>query len=160
MPPTPDPLLVAARQILDQAVADAHSAIEGASVEDLNWRPTREDTNSIAVLAVHAMGATRMWFSVALAAPLPQRDREQEFAAAATGAADLLRLVNSTHTDCQRLLDDARVDDWAVMRRAHPRPDSSTERQVTAAWALTHALEHLREHVGQMSLTRQLRASS
>jgi hypothetical protein len=27
---------------------------------------------------------------------------------------------------------------------------------VTAAWALLHALEHLREHVGHAQLTRQL----
>ena len=35
------------------------------------------------------------------------------------------------------------------------RTDGADE-PVTAAWALLHALEHLREHVGHAQLTRQL----
>ena len=37
--------------------------------------------------------------------------------------------------------------------RADPRTGDDTG---SAAWALLHALEHLREHVAQASLTRQL----
>lgn len=39
--------------------------------------------------------------------------------------------------------------------QTHARMSGGAE-QVSAAWALLHALEHLREHVGQMQLTRQL----
>jgi len=37
---------------------------------------------------------------------------------------------------------------------ASPAPAAKAD--APAAWALLHALEHLREHVGQMLLTRQL----
>jgi uncharacterized protein DUF664 len=36
------------------------------------------------------------------------------------------------------------------------RTDPRTGEQVTAGWALLHAIEHLREHVGHAQLTRQL----
>jgi hypothetical protein len=42
------------------------------------------------------------------------------------------------------------------MRKTHARPHPEHAQDVPAAWALLHAMEHLREHEGQMSLTRQL----
>src|SRR3990172_6571964 len=45
--------------------------------------------------------------------------------------------------------------DWTAMRKTHGRGgDASPE--VTAAYALVHATEHLRGHVDQSGLTRQL----
>ena len=43
-----------------------------------------------------------------------------------------------------------------AIRRTHTRPNPDDDMKVPAAWALLHAIEHLREHVGQMQLTRQL----
>jgi hypothetical protein len=36
------------------------------------------------------------------------------------------------------------------------REDPREDEQVSAAWALIHAVEHLREHVAHAELTRQL----
>lgn len=152
----PDAFTAAARHILDEAVAEMTSAIEGASADALNWQPAGEGTNSIAVLAVHSMSSTRSWLSVATGAPLPDRDRDSEFLATTRDAADLLAFVTSLRDDSRRLLVSADLPDWSVMRKTHARPSPDADPDVTAAWALIHALEHLREHTGQMLLTRQL----
>ena len=151
-----DPFLAAAREVLALALTEMRGCIEGASTEALNWRPGGDDTNSIAVLAVHAVGSTRTWLSIALGAPLPERDRAAEFLATADGAQTLLERFDAIARDCTVLLEAAVEIDWRALRAAHSRPGADAPRNVLAAWALIHALEHLREHEGQMFLTRQL----
>ena len=151
----PDPILIASQHILKTAVDDLRGSVDSASADALNWRPAGDDTNSLAVLAVHSMTSTRSWFSVAVGAPLPERDRPAEFLASASGAAELITFVEAMERDCVKLLDEAQDVDWSTVRRTHARPNDASER-VSAAWALMHALEHLREHTGQMLLTRQL----
>ncbi len=144
-----DPILAASREILELALVDMCACVDAASVDALNWRPAGDDTNSIAVLAVHSLHSTRSWLSVAVGASLPKRERAAEFVASASDAAALVATVDAMKRDCMALLDGAKGGDWSVMRKYDAE-------EVTAAWALLHALEHLREHVGQMLLTRQL----
>jgi uncharacterized damage-inducible protein DinB len=151
-----DPMLAAARAILEDALEAIRTATEGASPEALNWRPAGEETNSIAVLAVHAMHSTRSWLSIAADAPLPARDRDSEFRATADNAAALRASIEVLGAECRALLERPALPDWAVMRKTHARPSPDRPAEVSAAWALLHALEHLREHAGQMLLTRQL----
>ncbi len=151
-----DPFLAGAATILEEALGEMRQAIDGAPGAALNWRPGGNETNSIAVLAVHSMSSTRSWISVATGAALPERDRPSEFRATAEGVDELKRFVASMEKDCQALLAVANVADWSVMRATHARPAPDAEPAVSAAWAIMHALEHLREHVGQMLLTRQL----
>jgi uncharacterized damage-inducible protein DinB len=152
----PDDFTRAANDILRDTLGGMRSAIEGASPEILNRKPGGNDTNSIAVLAIHALHSTRSWLSTAVGAPLPARNRDDEFIATTPEAGALLSFVGAMQTDCQRLLENAGATDWAAMRRTHTRPDPDADDHVTAAWALLHAMEHLREHTGQMLLTRQL----
>ncbi len=148
----PDPILTSARAVLRESCADIHTAIDGLPTDALNWRPTPDDTNSIAVLAIHSLTSTRHWLSVAVDEPLPSRDRDAEFEATARDSAELLHFVDSATAVCLSLIDEERVVDWSALRDHLDYGD----RQMFAAWALLHALEHLREHVGQISLTRQL----
>ncbi len=149
----PDPHLTSARAVLRAARDDMHAAIDGLPTDALNWRPTPEDTNSIAVLAIHSLSSTRHWLSVAVDEPLPSRDRDAEFEATARKPAELLHFVDSATAVCLSLVDKDRVVDWSALRSHW---DDKRETKFFAAWALLHALEHLREHVGQVSLTRQL----
>ena len=110
----------------------------------------------MAVLATHSMSSTRSWFAVAVGATLPARDRPSEFRATAEGLDELKSFIAAVQKDCHALLAVATVPDWSVMRRTHARPAPDAEPEVSAAWAIMHALEHLREHTGQMLLTRQL----
>ncbi|MGZ5305334.1 MAG: DinB family protein [Actinomycetota bacterium] len=146
-----DPTLEAARSIIDESLDAMRAAITGASADALNRRPAGDDTNPIAVLAVHALNSTRWWLSVALGGPVPERDRPSEFLTTVAGAHELLGVFDAIAADCRALLStDATFDPGAI--REDPRDGD----HVTAAWALIHAVEHLREHVGHAELTRQL----
>src|SRR5438270_13587286 len=118
----PDPILIAAEHILKTAVDDMRSSIEGATSDALNWRPTADDTNSIAVLAVHSMTSTRSWFSVAVGAPLPQRDRPSGLRATASGAEDLIAFIEGMKRDCATLLYDAQSAALSAVRTTSARP--------------------------------------
>ncbi len=149
----PDPLLTSARAVLRAAREDIHATIDGLPTDALNWRPTPEDSNSIAVLAIHSLTSTRTWLAVAVDEPLPSRDRDAEFEATARTPAELLHFVDSATAVCLSLVAKERAVDWSALRSHW---DDKQETKLFAAWALLHALEHLREHVGQISLTRQL----
>lgn len=151
-----DPFLAAAREVLSLALSEIRGCVEEAPAAALNWRPGGDDTNSIAVLAVHAVASTRSWLSVAIGAARPDRDRDAEFLAIADDGTAFLEQFDAVAGDCAALLDTPPTIDWSAMRTAHSRPGSDLPRSVLAAWALIHALEHLREHQGQMFLTRQL----
>jgi uncharacterized damage-inducible protein DinB len=145
-----DPFLAAARTVFDDTLTGIRAAIEGASPAQLNAKPGGNDTNSITVLAVHAMRSTRAWLSFVRSFPAPPRVRDEEFVATTPDAASLLALVAVLERDCVALLEPEATIDWAEVR-----PISSGE-MVTTAWALMHAIEHLREHMGQIALTRQI----
>jgi hypothetical protein len=149
-----DPLVKAARHLFDQSAAEMRASIEGASPEALNWRPAGDDTNSIAVLATHSLHSSRWWLSVALGMPEPARDRDSEFVASTGDAASLLTFCDSMTADCRGLLSIEEPVDWSQsLTTTRERGDPEN---LTAGWALLHALEHLREHVAHLQLTRQL----
>jgi uncharacterized damage-inducible protein DinB len=152
-----DPMVAAARYVLlrDQLPLLRECVAEAPS-EALNWRPGGADTNSIAVLATHTMHSTRSWMSVALGAPLPDRDRESEFRVTVDVTSELLALVDAFTADIEGLLDGAKGGvDWAAMRKTHPRNPAAPE-SVPAGRAMLHAIEHAAAHVAHMQLTRQL----
>ena len=148
-----DPVLASARYLVGESLKELRSSVEGLPVEALNWRPAGPDTNSIAAMATHSLTSTRWWLSVAIDEPPPERDRDSEFEATARDAGELLAFVDGLFEDCLSLVDKSRTVDWAALRSQW---DPDTGVQLFAAWALLHALGHLREHVGQMALTRQL----
>jgi hypothetical protein len=151
-----DATMVAARETLEESLEAMRETIAGAAPEALNWRPAGDETNTMAVLAVHSMHSTRSWLCSAMGRPLPERDRPAEFRATAAGVQELLRTFDTLAEECRDLLATDAPFDAAALRPTHARqrPDASTT--VTAIWALIHALEHLREHVAHMQLTLQL----
>jgi hypothetical protein len=145
-----DPTLEAARSFVDESLTSMRAAVAGASADALNRRPAGEDSNPVAVLVVHAVSSTRWWLSIALGAQPPERDRPSEFLTVVAGADELLGVFDPIAADCRALLDtDMAFEAGAV------REEPSGER-VSAAWALIHAVEHLREHVAHAELTKQV----
>jgi hypothetical protein len=153
-----DASIAAAAAIFEESVAQLRDAIRGASPEILNARPAGDETNPIAVLATHAMLSTRMWLACALGQPPPERDRPAEFRARSADADELIAIVDAAADECRALLaSDPGFDPAAVRDEPPMTPDGARSGdQVTSAWALLHALEHLGEHAGQASLTRQV----
>ena len=150
-----DPVLASARDLVGESLKERRSLIEGLPVEALNWRPAGDATNSIAVLATHSVYATRLWLSMAMGAPLPERDRDSEFRASVDDSAALPRLVDELARDCLAVLRPSEEVDWAAMRKTAGRGGDAPP-EVAAAYALLHATEHLRGHVDQAGLTRRL----
>ena len=141
--------VAAAQAIYGDSVEEMKVSLAGVSREGLNWQPAARDTNSLAALATHAMGSTRNWLCIAFDAPSPQRDRESEFLTTVDSAEVLLAYVDAVDADCRRLFEThSEIDAGAIRIDGEDRP--------TAAWSLLHAVEHLREHLGQIYLTRQL----
>ena len=150
-----DPITLSAQYVLKESLGELRAAVEGVPAEALNWRPGGEDTNSMAVLATHVTNSTRMWLSVAVGAPLPERDREAEFRAMEDDPEALLRLVDTMSADCRAILRDTDDVDWSAMRKTDIRPGEELH-EVSAGFALLQALQHLGQHIAHCSLTRQL----
>jgi Protein of unknown function (DUF664) len=150
-----DPTIEAARDILGNSLDELRKALDGCSPDQLNRRPAGDDTNGLAVLATHALGSTRSWLSLAVAAPLPERDRDAEFLVVVEDTEVFLASFDEVAAQCRALVaNDVPFEPGRVGTAPWRTYDS--DEPVTAAWALLHALEHLREHVGHAQLTRQL----
>ena len=151
-----DPTIAAARELLDDAIDELRKALDGCSADELNHRPAGDETNGLAVLATHAVHSTRAWLSLAVGAPLPVRDRPAEFAVVVEDPVAFLSGFDELAASCRAVLATDRSFDPALVGTAPWRPGELANAPVTAAWALIHAIAHLREHVGHAQLTRQV----
>jgi uncharacterized damage-inducible protein DinB len=147
-----DPAIEAVRGLVGRSLDAMGRAIDGSPPELLNWRPAGEGTNSIAVLAVHAITSTRWWLSVAITGTVPERDRAQEFRTKISSAEELRSIVDPLSADCRELLTSEEPLELGASR-TDPREGGT---DTTVAWALIHAIEHLQEHVAHAELTRQV----
>lgn len=150
-----DAFLPSIRFVVSEDLKDLRAGVEGLPGEALDWKPAGDDTNSIAVLVTHVLHSTRSWLSVALGATLPDRDRDSEFRAKSDDAKALLDFMADFSAQIVGIIDSAKDVDWTTPRKTHARPGDAPE-TVPAAWALLHAIEHLREHIAHVGLTRQL----
>lgn len=133
------------------------AACEGAAAEALNWRPAA-GANTISGLVHHAVASERFWLRFGLGLPPMRRDREAEFASEVSGPAELLALVRAAETDVEAALgevDAARLGE-VLDPASLPFVLPDAPKEITRMWCVIHALEHAREHAGQMMLTRQL----
>ena len=150
-----DPTYEAAAELLEGQIAELRKALDGCSADELNRRPAGDDTNSLAVLVAHALGATRAWLSVAAGTTIPDRDRDAEFRTVVEDPRAFMAWFEEAAAGCRSVLD---TDEPFEPERVGTAPwTSQPDAPVTAAHALLHALEHLSEHVGHAQLTRQLR---
>ena len=149
-----DPFLAAARHMYLDSTAAISDCITGMPPAGLNWRPEAADTNSIAALTHHVLRSTRDWVCMAVDAPRPPRVRDEEFVSEFASEASAQSYVQALEAETLGYLDSASNLDWTAVRSdlviepGDPVP--------TRAYCLMHAIEHLREHVAHLQLTRQL----
>src|SRR4051812_15528045 len=149
-----DPFLYDARQLLSETFEGVQETLDGLDAGRLNAKLDLEGANSLAVIAVHASRSARTWAAVAMGAKLPDRDRPAEFRTVVDSPEAFLGELRSAQGEALAFLDGEPLLPWQELRPTHPGPDGSTE-SVTGSWALLHAMEHAREHLSQMWLTRQ-----
>ena len=138
---------------LDHLRNEAKKVIQGMSSEELNWVPLPADTSSPAVLATHFAGSEGFWVHQVAGGVDVHRDRDAEFAARVSTAAELEALLERTGETTRQTLQRLSGDDL----------DQSAQgirgETVTRRYAVLHAIEHLGQHLGHLSLTKQLYAA-
>lgn len=124
-------------------------ALAGLSQDAIDW-PPGPGMNSIGVLVAHVAGSTQYWIGDVIGRGATQRVRATEFQTVTLDANTLRSRLAASVADSEALL--ATLTEADLTRR-HPLPGRADE--VTAGWALLHALEHMATHVGHIQLTRQ-----
>lgn len=150
------PTYEAANLVLRESFAMLSTALDGLPDAALDWTPT-SGMSSLAVLATHSITSTLFWVGAAAGAG-PERDqylgkeRPASFQARGTNAEALCARINETLPDLERMLNqgtDVSLEDempWVEQGNRHR----------SGAECLIHAVGHLREHVGQAQLMRDL----
>lgn len=150
-----DAIAAACADMLRINIADLRATVAGLSDDALNWTPAPE-TNSIAVLAAHAVTATRALVNAALAGEMDRprylaEERTPAFNTKDATEAGLLALVDGLSATADQL--EGSAVDYAGTITILGDPNAPVR---TRAWNIIHAIEHLREHVGHAQVTRQL----
>ncbi|MHB1133078.1 MAG: DinB family protein [Chloroflexota bacterium] len=123
--------------------------VRGLTPEQLDFAPAA-GANSVGVLVAHIVGAqTEIWSMVANA-PF-ERDRPAEFASRGVTAEQLLARLDAMD---RLLVEVAPRIDAAALATVWRRPNG--EAQTGLYWLVNHAM-HVREHMGHIQLTKQLR---
>jgi hypothetical protein len=152
-----DPFIEAARVMFADSADAFIEGVSGRSADHLNWSPPWGETNSMGVIATHAFGSARSWFACAMGAELPERDRDAEFRTVVGSVDEFVAELEAVRSDCEAyLVSDEPAIGWSELRPTHARPSASAGERETGSWAMIHALEHLREHLGQLWLTDEL----
>jgi len=125
-------------------------ALEGLTPAALDWTPGA-DMNSTCVLVFHLTGAERYWIGDVATQDSIERDRDAEFRVHDVEIDALKNRLANNLEYARNMLDKMSLQDLEASR---VRPSDGHE--FTVAWALLHALEHAKEHLGQIQLTRQL----
>lgn len=148
--------IAAVVDMLRTNAGELREAVKGLTTSQLDHTPA-PDTSSIAVLTAHAVTATRALTAAALTGSMDflryrAEEREPAFETHGADEAHLLGMIDQLDRAIDRVeREGAAIDLGGLVE--YPGTDRPP---VLRAWALIHALEHLREHVGHAQLTRQL----
>jgi uncharacterized damage-inducible protein DinB len=139
--------------LIDDYLSKIERCLDALDEESVWWRANPE-SNSIGNLILHLDGSTRMWVLGVAAGNRVVRDRDAEFSERGPLAkSQLLARLRATIAEVDEAL--GLMDETTLMQR---RPSSRGE--VTALWAVLHAVEHFSMHTGQIILITKLRTAS
>jgi uncharacterized damage-inducible protein DinB len=130
---------------------DWKKAIAGLSVEALDWVPGRE-MNSLCVLVVHTMGATRYWVGDVAGQIPSNRVRAAEFQAHGLDEAALKQKLDDTFAFVRSVLEKLSLQDLEAARTSANHPGE----KFNVGGSIAHALDHTGLHLGHAQITRQL----
>jgi hypothetical protein len=150
-------LRAAVREILDTCCEDLRITLNGLDEEALIREPAPE-TSSIATLVRHTASATHYLLTCAATGQGARAHYRGVVRPAAFGnepspADELIGIVDAMEEDCRQLI--ARIPLDRLDERVE-MDDAAPGESTTRAYALLHAIDHLREHVGHAQLTRQV----
>lgn len=136
---------------LDYLRNEVKKELRDMTPEALNWRPTPADTNSPYAIANHIAGIEAQWIHQFVGGLEIQRSREAEFAAKGNSVADLNAMLDRAGDTTRRVLRTLSAEDLAKTKSPAPGRE-----QLSYRWVVLHTIEHMGQHLGHLSLTRQL----
>lgn len=151
------PTHLAALEDIQDSLKWLREVISGLPVEALDWVPA-PGANSITVLASHAVPSTVYWVQAGSGkdpshAAYVQNHRKRAFEANRLTELDLRSLIDQAEADAEAALRDGTDQHLTARFTLDDEPD---EPPVSGATCLVHGASHLREHVGQAALVRDL----
>jgi hypothetical protein len=152
------PLHQATHDVARQSFAMLKEAITGLPVEAFDWTPA-PNTNSLTVLTRHSIAACRFFFGVAAGIPgsiaeYRKGDRAEAFRSMGGTAATLTKAIDDFLPEMAAITAGGTEGHLAEMIGwPEEAPDVLTR---TGAEILVNGVGHLREHVGQAQLMRDL----
>ena len=121
---------------------------DGLTDEQLNWKPSGKDTNSIGILMSHIMGVEIFQVAERVGGQSVNRDRASEFANRATRAA-LVQRRAEVEKLVRETFDKLTATD---LSRTIRTPNG----EVPIIKSLINSVSHVSDHMGQVILTRKL----
>jgi uncharacterized damage-inducible protein DinB len=123
---------------------------DGLTDEQLNWRPTGKDTNTLGNLISHILGAGMFAISERIGGQSMQRDRPAEFTAPVTR-----EMLNRRRADFEKLVRGTLEQlTPADLERVVTMPAGGG--QTTVLKLLVYTVSHLSQHMGQVIVTRKI----
>ncbi len=138
----------------DYLTDEFKNALQGISAQELDWVPLPTDSNSPCVLATHAAGTQRGWIHQVVGGIDISRSRDAEFATKGATLDELVALLDRTASTTRTVIDGLSTAD---LHKVHETADGQ---RVSTRWAILHTLEHIAQHLGHLTLTRQLYAGN
>lgn len=153
------PTHAGALQITKESLAFLRSAIDDVPERALEWKPL-PSANSLAVLVMHCLSATRFFLragsgAVGSIAEYRATERAAAFRTAGVSKAELLALIDSFVAEAAAILEQgtsAHLEATVSM----PTNDGLPVPDRNGAATLMAAIGHLREHVGHVQLMHDL----
>ena len=140
---------------LDALRGEVADVVREMDTEELNWTPTPNDTNSPAAIVAHIAGSETFWIHHVVGDTEIHRDREAEFQTRVAAATDLVGLLGKAGEASREVLLKTSEADLASAKTARPG-----EGPVSLRYAIVHQIEHMAQHLGHLTLTRQLYQAS
>ena len=143
--------------VLDQVCA----ALDGLTAAQLTWRPATEASNSLAAVAGHVLGSTRVYALGFGCGREVERDRAAEFAVSGADAVTLIAAVQQLSREISAAL--ATLGPSELDRRFVPPQalwGTGPPHEISRRDALVESIRHAALHLGELRLTRDLAVRS
>lgn len=138
------------RRLLKEYLPKIQRCVHELSEDDIWWR-AHETDNSIGNLLLHLSGNIRQWIIAGLGGVQDVRDRTKEFAERThIPKAELLLMFEETLIEADRVLEQFDVSQLLEMKHIQ-------KWDVTCLDAISHVVEHVAQHLGQIIYITKLR---
>ena len=134
----------------ERVLGETFKWADGLTDEQLNWRPTGQDTNTLGNLISHILGASMFAISERIGGQPMQRDRQAEIMTMVTR-----EMLNRRRADLEKLVRETLEKlPPADMERVVTMPAGGG--QTTVLKLLVYTVSHLSQHMGQVIVTRKI----